>query len=780
MTEPKIALAMIVRGTDAEADCLKNCLSFVAPYVDGIFITRTNKPGEEHNEKVQRVAELYNAHLSDFEWVNSFAKARNFNFSQVSKDYDYILWLDADDGLRGAEKLKETIKENPADTYILHYMYGFDENKNPITVHAKTQVIRNDDCVEWVGDLHEDFNPKREITSFFIKGIERVHLTTDERLEAAKERNLNIALEQLEKNPEDPRSYWNVANSQAALQKYDWALQNFSRFLELSLSDDEKYMARLRRSEIFWTQGKIGLAIDEARFALGTRPLYPDAYLHLGGLFYRSERYWEAADMYLQGLLKKPPYYEIIAYNPREYDFIPMVNLAKTYIALHRPDLALPLLEGAYKIVPTDEGLEKIITIIRKEATQTEAVLKEVARLLKIKSKEKLKEELDKISDDYKDHPAVCKIRNTNFIKTKSSGKDIVFFCGITEDVWNPKTAREQGVGGSEEAIIHLAEGLAKNGWKVTVYNNCGFKEEVFSGVTYKPHWSWNYRDKQDVVVLWRHPKPADFDINADTIVVDLHDVIQEGEFNEKRMSKITKIFVKSDFHRSLFPNIPDDKFVIIPNGIDPTAFFESEKDNKLVINTSSPDRSISAFIEVAKLVKKKIPDAKFQWAYGWKIFDAVHGSNPKIMEWKSAMKKGIAEAGIDELGRVSHEKVAQLYRKANVFLYPTEFAEIHCISAAKAQAGGAIPVCTDFAALNETVQFGFKEHSHKTKDDWAGPYQFDYGAKDEKAIKAMAEEVVRLIENPPTNRERMMEWAKETYSWDNVINQWHSHLTQF
>ena len=30
--------------------------------------------------------------ISTFEWVNDFAKARNFNFGQVTKDYDYILF----------------------------------------------------------------------------------------------------------------------------------------------------------------------------------------------------------------------------------------------------------------------------------------------------------------------------------------------------------------------------------------------------------------------------------------------------------------------------------------------------------------------------------------------------------------------------------------------------------------------------------------------------------------------------------------------------------------
>jgi hypothetical protein len=73
-----LALALIVKGTDEEAKALSKCLSYTAPYVDGIFITITHKPGEERNKKVEEVCNLYKATISDFEWINDFSAARNF------------------------------------------------------------------------------------------------------------------------------------------------------------------------------------------------------------------------------------------------------------------------------------------------------------------------------------------------------------------------------------------------------------------------------------------------------------------------------------------------------------------------------------------------------------------------------------------------------------------------------------------------------------------------------------------------------------------------------
>src|SRR5262249_18925538 len=154
---------------------------YAAPHVDGIFVTITHRPGEEPNQKVREVAELYQATISTFEWCNDFSKARNFNFSQVSKDFDYILWCDADDAFRDVGKLRDTMEAHPADAYSMFYLYAFDEERNPIVVHHKTRVVKNDGCVEWVGRLHEDFKENRTLTTYHIDGIDVLHLSNETR-----------------------------------------------------------------------------------------------------------------------------------------------------------------------------------------------------------------------------------------------------------------------------------------------------------------------------------------------------------------------------------------------------------------------------------------------------------------------------------------------------------------------------------------------------------------------------------------------------------------------
>jgi len=70
--------------------------------------------------------------------------------------------------------------------------------------------------------------------------------------------------------------------------------------------------------------------------------------------------------------------------------------------------------------------------------------------------------------------------------------------------------------------------------------------------------------------------------------------------------------------------------------------------------------------------------------------------------------------------------RLPRIYHKANIFAYPSEFAEIDCISLSKAMAAGAIPVTTDFAAMGEKSQHGgVFIHSNKPNVGWAQPNQF-------------------------------------------------------
>ncbi len=766
----RLALNMIVKASDEEAIVLRRCLSYIAPYVDGIFLTITGE-----NEACENVAKMFDAHVSHYEWDNHFANARNFALSQVPDDYDYWMWLDCDDVIRGAEQLRETIEANQTvDAFILNYLYYFDKWNNPVVVHMKTRIVKNDGCVEWRGALHEDFHNTRELNAQFIEGIEILHLTDEQRAEESKQRNIEVASQDLDVNPDDPRTYWNLGNALKAAGKHEEALEALEKFMETSKSDEEKYIIRLRISETCTMMGDRKKALETAQMAVGMRPMYPDAYKTVADILYDMGRLQEAMDYLKMSLQLEPPYHQIIVYNPRSYDLEPFRMLAKIYLELSLPQLALEALKTCLKIVPRDEDLKQLIEKMEVESEKADRAMALAEELAELPDDE-LKTAFAEIDPDIVSHPSLCHLRNTRLIKEESSGKDIVFFCSHTERVWTPEALKE-GIGGSEEAIIHLSKGLVERGYNVTVYNNCGVKAQEFDGVIYRPYWEWNYRDKQDVVVLWRHPKMLDYEINADKVFVDMHDVIASGEYNEKRIENVTKVFFKSKCHRNLFPQIPDEKCEVVQNGIVWDDFQdEVERDQYLMINTSSPDRGLKTLLDAFSKVKERVPEARLEWAYGWGVWDTVHGADSEKMGWKDELEKRMEEMdGVTNLGRVSHAEVADMYKRAGVFAYPTAFFEIDCISARKAQAAGSYPVATDFAALDETIQYGVKVKTDVEKENWEKPYAFDFSLKEERAIDEWVEECVNALTDPRTaeeNRE-MRDWTKQ-FDWENITTKW-------
>lgn len=773
----KIALALIVKSTEEEALLLRRCLENIRPYIDGIFVTATYKKGQEDMTNYIEHELLQNDHVSHFEWTNNFAEARNFNFSQVTKDYDYVLWCDADDQFRRIEKLRPILEANPTvDAFAFWYLYEFDADKQPTVVHKKTQVIRNDGCAEWKGALHEDLCETRSLSVKFVEGIERMHFPDDNHQFEVAKRNVEISKTESETNPNDPRVYFNLGNSYLGDGQYENAKEALTKFMHVSQSDDEKYIAIMRLAMIEDKLGNKQKAIENMQLAIGMQPNYSDAYLKLGELYFGYDDMENAEHYMLTGIIKKPPYHNVVVFNPRDYDYNPMSLLAKIYFRKNRPDLALPMLKGCLQIYPNNERIKGYVKEMESEVKRIEKVLKVVKSLEGVTDISKIATALKKVPKDLQSHPAICQIRNKFFVKEKSSGKDIAYYCGMTTHEWNPEMAKTKGVGGSEESVINLSKQWAKDGYNVTVYNSCGTEKMVCDGVTYKPFWEYNAKDKQDILVIWRHPKLLDYDLNVGKIFVDVHDVIPKGEFNEKRLEKISKVLVKTEFHRSLFPNVPDEKIAVIPNGMDFELFDQDiRKDQYLMVNTSSPDRSMDVLPELFMRVKKEVPEARLKWAYGWDIFDNSYSDNAQMMAWRNKVQKEMDEAGIEIVGRLSQKECAKLYLEGNILAYPTEFAEIDCITVKKAQACGCLPITTDFGALEESVQYGYKVHSPKTKDTWARDGKWSYGIEDEEVKQLWVDIVVDRLKKDIDDRSEMQEWTKK-FAWDLIAKE-HTNL---
>ena len=169
--------------------------------------------------------------------------------------------------------------------------------------------------------------------------------------------------------------------------------------------------------------------------------------------------------------------------------------------------------------------------------------------------------------------------------------------------------------------------------------------------------------------------------------------------------------------------------------------------------------RGLECLLEMWPKIREQVPDATLDVYYGWESWIALEGEDDFYHRMEEKFK-ALADSGVTVHGRVSHEELAKAMRATQVWAYPTQFTEIHCITALKAQEAGCYPVTTNVGALKETVQCGDKIN---TKRIYVDEYQ---QAKFIKAVVAALKEGKTGTPVPNTD------WLDVAQQWDSAIKE--------
>jgi glycosyltransferase involved in cell wall biosynthesis len=157
--------------------------------------------------------------------------------------------------------------------------------------------------------------------------------------------------------------------------------------------------------------------------------------------------------------------------------------------------------------------------------------------------------------------------------------------------------------------------------------------------------------------------------------------------------------------------------------------------------------------------IRRQVPGATLDVYYGWESWTALQGEDDFYDRMETLFKK-LKKEGVTVHGRVSHTELAKAMSEIQVWAYPTEFPEIHCITALKAQEAGCYPVTTNVAALAETVQSGTKIATRKIYTDEYKQTKFI-----EAVVKALKE---GLTGTPVPNTD----WTDVAKQWQTVFEE--------
>ena len=348
--------------------------------------------------------------------------------------------------------------------------------------------------------------------------------------------------------------------------------------------------------------------------------------------------------------------------------------------------------------------------------------------------------------------------------------KSIVFYTGITAEKWTPESLTT-GLAGAQTAVIYLSKEWAKAGYQVTVYNFCGDGEGIYDGVQYLHSSRFNPYDTFDNLILWRGKSLAqlDYPLKAKNIFLDMHDVPRKLEiFNKERIDKVDKIAVKSQFHRTCLPHIQDEKFIILPNGIDRDRIEleKVKKDPYKLIYASNYIRGLEQMLTYGwPMIKQEIPEANLHVYYGWNFFDTSFKNNPERLAWKQKMLELINQPGVTDRGRLGQDKLIEEKATAAIHYYGCTYPETDCISVRESAMVGCVPVTTDFAALSEK------------------PYclQIPGAPEAQETQEAIAKKIVELLKYPDKLSQIRQEFqqAVKAETWEKIAQRWLQELSQ-
>jgi glycosyltransferase involved in cell wall biosynthesis len=323
---------------------------------------------------------------------------------------------------------------------------------------------------------------------------------------------------------------------------------------------------------------------------------------------------------------------------------------------------------------------------------------------------------------------------------------------------WDPDSIKN-GITGSEEAVIYMAEKLAKLGYTVTVLGNPP-AESPFTSFDANPRYtSLNAPEihQFDIAISWRMPKEAErLKKYAPFIYLWPHDTCNT-RLTDEEIKGFTDVLWLSDWQREQWMSI-NPSFApftnILGNGINEDQFQAvKEKSNPYsCIYGSNYARGLEILLDIWPAVKHQFPKASLDIYYGWQHWGLLSKAKEKKMRKQIDT---LYRLDVQEHGLVGHEELNRAYEKASFWTYPCIAPETFCISALKAQMAGAIPVIIEGSALKETVRYGYRCNTPK-----------EYLST---ILKAMGE-----VENKTMKeRESMSQFVRHEYTWDAIALKW-------
>lgn len=276
------------------------------------------------------------------------------------------------------------------------------------------------------------------------------------------------------------------------------------------------------------------------------------------------------------------------------------------------------------------------------------------------------------------------------------------------------RTLEERPLGGTETALIRLADALSRRGHEVIVFTS--HRNPPPSNPKYLPAEAIYQLSDCDVLIALQDWKVLLLDFGARKKYFwtgDSFDQFANFGLGEKRVHPLIDRFLAvSDWHAKTLceeSGFPFEKSFVIRNGIELDLFLGEEvRNRKRLMYSSNPRRGLEFIPALYRELAAKHPDLELHVFSALNTYDQHKPMNgPRALHSSEMIRLFESLPGCRIHGATLQSQLAREYMKSGLLFYPNNYLETSCITAMEAMAAGCPVITSDAGALSETIRDG-------------------------------------------------------------------------
>lgn len=643
----------------------RNILTRNLPYIDRYTILDTGSTDNTINI-IREVLKNKRGELYEEPFIN-FRDSRNRLLDLASNHCHFNIMLDDSYVLCG--KVREFLDFVRGDDVANSFSLVLEDQD---TMYTSNRVTKPQLGLRYVNLVHEIIQSDNNALNIsipyewgHIEDVSSDYMTG--RTKGRKQKDINTLKQMLKENPEDPRTYYYLADSYICTKEWENALYWFKKRVEL---------------------GGYNAEIQDSLYYIS---VISDMYLH--------HPWEECHDLYLKCYENDSSRAESLYFVGKHYLNVGMVQSAFMY------------LKQAYSL-----GMPTIQMSVRKNIYNYH-IPKELASICYEMKDYKLGEECcrkalvdksDTITNEWLN--IFYHINKSSIGKSKTRVCPEKLICFVSPGgwkEWDGETLRTRGLGGSENFTIRYAEYLVTMGYKVAVFCKCKLQKE-YNNVTYLPETLYSQFCSTyviDLCIINRYPEyiPVSCLNNIKTYYV-MHDVSTPNSIIALHPN-LAGVLCISEWHKRNFLNFYqacESRTQVISYGIETEPYPVVEKEPFRFIYPNFPNRGLIQLLRIWPRIIARYPQARLDcfcdtqnsWVQSHWSEDMVEVDRMFIENKDTVINHGW----------VNGKTLRQFWSKAHVWFYPCTFQETCCLTAWEAAASKTLVVSNNLAALAESI----------------------------------------------------------------------------